>query len=106
MGWKKREIVCRAQYAGGYGIFNILPDQRLVEIAEIEPKHSSDLRITDYVAVHESLRADFLDKLGITHGQRLWLDVEVVEHRQQHGRDDQPEQQIFSHICQLLTLRD
>lgn len=47
----------------GYGIFNILPENRIMEIPQIQPKVSSDLKITDYVAVHEDYRNAFLDKL-------------------------------------------
>ena len=32
-------------------------------------------------------------------------EIEVLKHRQQHCGDDQPEQQVFSHICQRFTLR-
>jgi hypothetical protein len=44
----------------GYGIFNILPDRTLAEIAEIRQTVSKDLKITDYVAVHADWRDAFL----------------------------------------------
>jgi len=47
---RKMEHILRGM---NYRIFNILPDDRLIEISEIKPKVSSDLRITDYVAVHD-----------------------------------------------------
>lgn len=43
-----------------YSIFNILPDNRVTEIAEIRPTRSDDLRITDYVAVPDEAKAAFL----------------------------------------------
>lgn len=46
----------------GYGIFNILPENRIIEISHIQPKVSSNLDITDYVAMHEDYRNAFLDK--------------------------------------------
>lgn len=44
-----------------YCIYNILPDNRLVEIKEIKPKVSDDLKITDYVAVHSNYRNAFIN---------------------------------------------
>ena len=44
----------------GYTIFNCLPNDRLCEVEAIRPVVSSDLSITDYVAVHQSSRAEFL----------------------------------------------
>ncbi|MFC6923584.1 FkbM family methyltransferase [Microbulbifer taiwanensis] len=45
----------------GYRIFNILPDNKITEIARIEPKVSNDLRITDYVAVHHECFSRFVE---------------------------------------------
>ena len=45
----------------GYDIFNILPDNTVVEISKIKPKVSDDLRITDYVAVHGNHKHKFLN---------------------------------------------
>ncbi len=45
----------------GYAIFNILPGRQMAEIREIRPKVSTDLTITDYVAVHENWRAAFFE---------------------------------------------
>jgi len=46
----------------GYAIFNIRPEDRMKEISKIQPEVSADLRITDYVAVHEDHRHAFLDE--------------------------------------------
>ena len=46
----------------GYCIFNVLPGNRLNEINKIQPKVSNDLNITDYVAIHSSIRNDFTNK--------------------------------------------
>lgn len=43
----------------GYSIFNVLPNNILVEISEIKPKISDNLNITDYMAVHNSIRDAF-----------------------------------------------
>lgn len=45
----------------GYTIFNILPDKTIIEISKIQPKVSSDLKITDYVAVHHEYINAFLE---------------------------------------------
>ncbi|MBT8446110.1 MAG: FkbM family methyltransferase [Gammaproteobacteria bacterium] len=47
-----------------YEIFNIRPDGSLVEVREIQPIVSDDLRITDYVAVPGPGRDAFLGKLS------------------------------------------
>ena len=46
----------------GYKLFNILPDDGLVEVSKIEPCVSNDLRITDYIAIHKDYRSNFFDK--------------------------------------------
>ncbi len=68
---------------------------RLLDAANqlVADGHGADLVVTH-----------LLDEFGVGEGLRLRLDVEVIEHSEQHGRDDQPEQQIFSHIRQGLTL--
>ena len=43
-----------------YSIVNILPHNGVTEIAEIRPKRSDDLQVTDYVAVPEEAKAAFL----------------------------------------------
>lgn len=52
-----------------YRIFNILPDDRLIEITEIKPKVSGDLRITDYVAVHSDNINSFINNFEGTFAQ-------------------------------------
>ncbi|MCY1370616.1 hypothetical protein D9M69_577160 [compost metagenome] len=47
---------------------------------------------------------DLLDEVGIVEGLRLVRAGEVVHHRHQDSRDDQPQDQIFCHIVQLTTL--
>ncbi len=44
----------------GYKIFNILPDNKIVEISKIQPIVSNDLKITDYVAVYSDYKDQFL----------------------------------------------
>jgi FkbM family methyltransferase len=43
----------------GYSIFNILPDKKLIETHHIKPIKSDDLNITNYIAVHATLRESF-----------------------------------------------
>ena len=45
----------------GYCIFNVLPDNKLIEVMEIQPEVSSDLSMTDYIAVHDDDKNAFLD---------------------------------------------
>ncbi|KIR22283.1 hypothetical protein PFLU3_21630 [Pseudomonas fluorescens] len=47
---------------------------------------------------------DLLDEVGIVEGLRLVRAGEVVHHRHQDSRDDQPQDQILCHIVQLTTL--
>lgn len=47
-----------------YSIFNILPDSKLMEITEIRPKVSADLRLTDYIAVPDNCKSAFIENLG------------------------------------------
>ncbi|MNF57794.1 hypothetical protein D3C84_393340 [compost metagenome] len=47
---------------------------------------------------------DLLDEVGIVEGLRLVRAGEVVHHRHQDCRDDQPQDQILCHIVQLTTL--
>lgn len=56
-----RQIECILRNIG-YSIFNILPDCKLMEISQIQPRVSNDLKITDYVAVHDDYRDAFFDK--------------------------------------------
>lgn len=44
----------------GYDIFNIVPDGSLREVEEIMSIVSSDLRITNYIAVHQDRREQYL----------------------------------------------
>lgn len=45
----------------GYAIYNILPGDRLKEVSKLEPEVSSDLRITDYMAVYKDFVDDFFN---------------------------------------------
>ncbi len=47
---------------------------------------------------------NLLDEVGIVEGLRLVRAGEVVHHRHQDSRDDQPQDQILCHIVQLTTL--
>jgi len=48
----------------------------------------------------DTVLIQLFDELRIAHLLHVGLDAEVVEHRQQHGRDDQPEDQVLGHIVQ------
>lgn len=45
----------------GYSIYNIQSSDRIVEVPQIQPKVTSDLSITDYLAVHEKGKKIFLN---------------------------------------------
>jgi hypothetical protein len=57
-----------------------------------------DRDLLDQVALH------LTDEFGVRDLRRLGFDAEVLEDRQQHCRNDQPKQQVFSYIVQLLNL--
>ncbi len=50
-----------------YKIFNILPNNRIVEISEIKSKVSNDLKITDYVAIHSDFVSIFMENFKGTY---------------------------------------
>ncbi len=45
----------------GYSIYNIQSSDRIVEVTQIQPRISSDLSITDYLAIHEKDKGLFLN---------------------------------------------
>ena len=53
-------------HGAGYEVFNIRPDDKLVEISEFVPGRTGDLSVIDYVAIHHSHKAAFLDKYSGT----------------------------------------
>ena len=48
-------------FDANYQIFNILPGNKLVQVSNIKPLTTSDLEMTDYVAVHDDYRSAFVD---------------------------------------------
>jgi FkbM family methyltransferase len=46
----------------GYSIYNIQSSDKIVEVSQIKPKVTSDLSITDYLAIHEKDKKLFLNR--------------------------------------------
>ena len=65
-------------------------------------------RTEDAGALHDHgvdvVHAHVFQEIRIADLRGIRLDVEVLEDRQQHGRDDQPKKEVFSHVIQKLTL--
>ncbi|MNN08022.1 hypothetical protein D3C81_1208650 [compost metagenome] len=63
---------------------------------------SNDIAIDRYA--FDLAILDLLNEVGIVEGLRLIRAGEVVHHRHQDSRDDQPQDQVLCHIVQLATL--
>ncbi len=93
---------------------DVVVDQ-LVHQFRIVDRRADDFEVFARLALaddHEAVDGNLVHLILLNFGDearigdllRLWSHTEIVEHRQQHRGDDQPQEQIFSHIVQWVIL--